>query len=563
MAEMVGYSQRDPDAMFSRTRSTAEQKDAGMFERFKSSVWNPSLDSDVLEGEHQRLAFPQTRRRFRIGLVYIIVSTLAWCVFFAANQADSWIAFTSGCLVLTLYGSLVLAFTFTKLYKRYVILASILFTVCLCVFCLLSFVTDEAAMSEVGLFTGCVEILLLMYTVIPLRLYGCFLIGGVFSLAFEVFSALEARGDEWSSGGDLAQYVAGRALLQLCVHLLGAHLFYMAQMRERLTFLKVAQSILLRRDLEREKDLKKKMINSLMPEQVAREVMDARGGDGARADDDSVRQSPTHRGSKVSTSGTPKMTFRNFHMSQMENTSILFADIVGFTKMSSNKTAEHLVSLLNDLFGRFDVICDKSGCEKISTLGDCYYCVSGCPQPRPDHAECCVEMGMGMVVAIEEFDRDHNEEVGMRVGVHTGTVLCGLVGTRRFKFDVWSHDVTIANLMESEGEPGLVHVSEPTYELVKHKYEMEAGESIKGTLQVPLVCLKYGRVHNFICVRADVTGVKTGALVDRYPAFAATDRILRQRDAEVQHQARAGRGRSVASLLVVREFAISGHRVCL
>ena len=64
-------------------------------------------------------------------------------------------------------------------------------------------------------------------------------------------------------------------------------------------------------------------------------------------------------------------------------------------------------------------------------------------------------------------------------------------------------------------------------------------------------------------VRADVTGVKTGALVDRYPAFAATDRILRQRDAEVQHQARAGRGRSVVSLLVVREFAISGHRVCL
>ena len=84
-------------------------------------------------------------------------------------------------------------------------------------------------------------------------------------------------------------------------------------------------------------------------------------------------------------------------MHRMENVSILFADIVGFTKMSSNKTAHQLVGLLNDLFGRFDFLCQKNGCEKISTLGDCYYCVSGCPEPRPDHAKCCVEMGLAMI----------------------------------------------------------------------------------------------------------------------------------------------------------------------
>lgn len=83
-----------------------------------------------------------------------------------------------------------------------------------------------------------------------------------------------------------------------------------------------------------------------------------------------------------------KCLFRPFHMASMDNVSILFADIVGFTKMSSKKTAEQLVEILNDLFERFDDLCILNGCEKISTLGDCYYCVSGCPEPRADHAAC-------------------------------------------------------------------------------------------------------------------------------------------------------------------------------
>lgn len=89
--------------------------------------------------------------------------------------------------------------------------------------------------------------------------------------------------------------------------------------------------------------------------------------------------------------------FRPFNMVRMDNVSILFADIVGFTRMSSNKTAEQIVDILNDLFNRFDELCILSGCEKISTLGDCYYCVSGCPEPRDDHAKCCVQMGLGKV----------------------------------------------------------------------------------------------------------------------------------------------------------------------
>uniref|UniRef100_A0A0X3PWB8 adenylate cyclase n=1 Tax=Schistocephalus solidus TaxID=70667 RepID=A0A0X3PWB8_SCHSO len=179
--------------------------------------------------------------------------------------------------------------------------------------------------------------------------------------------------------------------------------------------------------------------------------------------------------------------FRKFHVSQMENVSILFADIVGFTKMSSNKSASHLVYLLNDLFGRFDSLCELTKCEKIATLGDCYYCVSGCPNSVDDHAERIVEMGRAMCLAIQQFDSDHNEQVNMRVGVHTGKVICGLVGTRRFKFDVWSNDVTLANKMESSGEAGKVHISEATYEFVKDIYEVSDGEPVPDIRQIKVL----------------------------------------------------------------------------
>ncbi|KYO32377.1 adenylate cyclase type 9 isoform A [Alligator mississippiensis] len=154
-------------------------------------------------------------------------------------------------------------------------------------------------------------------------------------------------------------------------------------------------------------------------------------------------------------------------------------DIVGFTKMSANKSAHALVGLLNDLFGRFDRLCEDTKCEKISTLGDCYYCVAGCPEPRADHAYCCIEMGLGMIKAIEQFCQEKKEMVNMRVGVHTGTVLCGILGMRRFKFDVWSNDVNLANLMEQLGVAGKVHISEATAKYLDDRYEMEDGKVIE------------------------------------------------------------------------------------
>ena len=178
-----------------------------------------------------------------------------------------------------------------------------------------------------------------------------------------------------------------RLLTQICIHLIGIHILIMTFVRMRGTFMKVGQSLLVRQQLELEKQLKEKMILSVMPVKVATWLMEE--GEREREREDSLK-----KGSIPSNNSDIRSLFRPFNMHCMDDVSILFADIVGFTKMSSNKTAEELVGILNDLFEIFDHICVETNCEKISTLGDCYYCVSGCPEPRSDHAKCCVNMGL-------------------------------------------------------------------------------------------------------------------------------------------------------------------------
>jgi class 3 adenylate cyclase len=159
---------------------------------------------------------------------------------------------------------------------------------------------------------------------------------------------------------------------------------------------------------------------------------------------------------------------------RFDSTTVLFADIVNFTQLSERTPATEVVQMLDQVFSRFDALADQHGLEKIKTIGDAYMVVGGVPEARADHATAVAKMSLDMLRVLRELEGPAFASLSLRIGIHSGPVVAGVIGKRKFAFDLWGDTVNTASRMESHGLPDRVHVSEATFKLLEGQFAFEA-----------------------------------------------------------------------------------------
>lgn len=462
--------------------------------------WSPKFNSEVLEKQLRKTVIEFLRSRFRVALVFIGVFALVWVVVFSVNipfsppinrsevdtrnnelavysvQYSPW--YVVGGVILFVCIGMLLVSTFTRLYAKFTLslslfLASILM---LCSFALalsLYFNKDVQGfltMSFVAQFAITAVFILFVFTLSRLPLWLSVVLSVVYLIVLECLVGVFSLGLDSKSGISLRTYyssAAARLLLYVSLILSGVTTAYLSQVRQVATFWKIAQCVLSQKALDLERELEEKTILSMMPKHFADGLLNIHVQMMFMLKQRVVQENEGSLDPVYQSISAP------FNICSMDNVTILFADIVNFTSFSSSLSAAELVGILNAVFSMFDELVTKHNCEKISTLGDCYFCVSGCPEPEEGHADNCVNMGLAIIKALEDYRKMTKWPIEMRVGIHTGSVFCGVMGTKRFKFDVWSRDVRIANQIESVGMPCQVLISSSTYSCLSGSYMIE------------------------------------------------------------------------------------------
>jgi class 3 adenylate cyclase len=171
---------------------------------------------------------------------------------------------------------------------------------------------------------------------------------------------------------------------------------------------------------------------------------------------------------------------------RFEEAAVLFADMVDFTPMSEHLTPEEVVEMLDGLFSEFDAIAERRHLEKIKTVGDAYMVVGGLPEARPDAVEAVAEMALEMQEMVAGYRTSLGETLRLRIGIDVGPVVAGVIGRRKFTYDLWGDTVNTASRMESHGIPGQIQVTPNAYERLRHAYRFQAREpvEIKGKGQI-------------------------------------------------------------------------------
>jgi len=161
------------------------------------------------------------------------------------------------------------------------------------------------------------------------------------------------------------------------------------------------------------------------------------------------------------------------------NATILFADIVNFTQIAARYKPSDLVNLLNKFFSAYDGLTEKYGLEKIKTIGDAYMVAAGIPNANPQHAQIMADFALDMVHVTHDISKEINENILLRIGINSGPVTAGVIGKKKFIYDLWGDAVNLASRMESAGLPGKIQVTEDTYQLLKDEYLFTQREPIE------------------------------------------------------------------------------------
>ncbi|KAG6447320.1 hypothetical protein O3G_MSEX004919 [Manduca sexta] len=250
----------------------------------------------------------------------------------------------------------------------------------------------------------------------------------------------------------VGEVVSSDIIYLIGVNLMGVYFRLMNEIVTRRSFLDRRACVESTLRLKFVKDQEERLMTSILPEHIVSKV---------RQD---IRN--MFMGLETQNMGYAMKSFNQLYVEEHDNVSILYADVVNYTMISTTLSPMRMVELLNELFGRFDEASEEYDVLRIKFLGDCYYCVSGIPKPTEFHAKNCIDLGLEMIHIIKDVREKRALNIDMRIGVHSGKILSGLIGIRKWQFDIWSKDATIANKMESTGKAGKVHITKQTLELI-------------------------------------------------------------------------------------------------
>ncbi len=189
---------------------------------------------------------------------------------------------------------------------------------------------------------------------------------------------------------------------------------------------------------------------------------------------------------------------------------VMFADLVGFTALSRRTAPADLVGILNGIFTTFDLLVERSCLEKIKTIGDSYMLAGGIPLHRDDHAQAVADVALEMIAALDRMNAANGTDLKMRIGINTGPIVAGVIGKRKFTYDLWGDTVNLASRMESSGLPGAIHVSESTYQALKEDFVLVE----RGLVQ----CKGIGEVRTYFLNERKTVVWNVGAQAGQPPA---------------------------------------------